>query len=197
LKDILKKVNLKNLAFAFAPLAIAGFLYFIMLPISYIFLITSGLYASGFIIGNASHFIRTEDDMMKAWKFAARWWRNIRGEELNLRDAKAISRYFGDQKFFAFVVSRTERASEGKRYQDLVIIVSSNPLEIKYWNDAPTSEILEDPFKEISPVFVGSPSPSVKPELEPSLRTWGWKSKKEKKKERDEYESDRDVEVLN
>jgi hypothetical protein len=68
-------------------------------------------------------------------------------------------------------------------------------MEIVDWDDNPSDEKINNPFINISPYFTGTPSPSIKPELEPILRGRLVK-KKEKKKEEEEKEEEEGEEEL-
>jgi hypothetical protein len=178
------KINKKLLLEVLAPLALAFFLYFLtLLPLSFVL---GGLIAYYIFLIVYPLFRNTtrKDDMQSCWEYFCDWWYKFRKEDISSLDAKGFERYFGDDKFIAFIVNRGSVGE--KKHMPLVCVVKSKGPEVVDWDDNPNFEKLENPFKDISPCFTGTPSPTIKPELEPVLRGRKFVKEKEEKEEKEE-----------
>jgi hypothetical protein len=160
----------KKIVYIIVPPVLLLFLYiFLLLPgefLPYAYVVLSFYYVA-VLFSFLKRKIWRDDDMKTAWKFLCDWWYNFRMEDLSTLNGKGFTRYFGKDKYIAFVIDRGEIGQ--KAYQTLVCVVKTNPLEIVDWDDNPRDEKIKNPFIDISPIFVGSPSLSIRPELEPSL----------------------------
>lgn len=169
-----------------APFVVGAFLFFLLVPLWVIFGLIALYFGILFLIGLRKRN-DTSDDMKKAWEYVVKWWYDFRREDLSTIYGKGFHRYFGDDKFIAFNINRGTLS--GKRaFLPLIIVVKTNPFEIVDWDDKPSYEKLKNPFLDISPKFVGSPSPTIKPEIEPMLRGRPLKKKFEDEEEKEESE---------
>ena len=149
------------------PILVGLFLYFILVPLVYILAGLTAYYII-FLVLPLFREIERKDDMKRAWEYVCKWWWDFRKEDITSLLGRGFERYFGDDKFIAFVVNRGKLGA--RKLMPLVVVVNTKGPEVVYWDDNPTSEEIENPFIKISPVLVGTPSPSIKPELEPALR---------------------------
>ncbi len=178
------RIDYKTLLYISFPIIIALFLHFLLVP-SYLIIITIAILYAFIFLSFLYSKIERKDDMVRCWEYAKKFWKKFRNEELDTYTARAFCRFFGDEKMFAFVVNRKLGGVMGG--QPLVLIVSANGPEIRGWDDKPTYEKIQNPFIDISPYLVGTPSKSIRPETEPVLRGRVIKEK-EKKEEGEEEE---------
>ncbi len=171
------KIDYKTLLVLFFPLAFGIFLYFLLIPTNIIILVVSAIYIAIFLMNFFSWKASRKDDMMRCWEYAKNFWFKMKGENLIIENSRAFCRVFGSEKFFAFVVDREKGGPK------VVIVVNANGPEIRDWDDNPSPEKIENPFIDISPILVGAPSHTIKPELEPTLR---WKTFSQQVKKREE-----------
>lgn len=161
------KLGDKKIMMIILPILMGFFLYFILVPTVYILAGLTIYYLALLVFPFLREFER-KDDMRRAWDYVCKWWWDFRKEDITSLLGKGFERYFGDDKFIAFVVNRGKLGA--RKLMPLVVVVNTKGPEIVYWDDNPTYEEIENPFIKISPVLIGAPSPSVKPELEPALR---------------------------
>jgi hypothetical protein len=178
----------ETLLILIAPIILGVVLYFLILPKIIVFGVPLLIYVIMAIVYFAPK-VRYKDDMERAWNYLCDWWFRFRKEDISSLDARGFERYFGNDKFIAFVVYRGKMGS--KAYMPLVAVVKTGSMEIVDWDDNPSDEKIKNPFIHISPYFVGAPSPSVKPELEPFL-----KGRITKIREREEEEEKKEGEEL-
>jgi hypothetical protein len=184
--------NLKTALIWASPALVALLFYFLMLPIELVVGVPVILYFVMLVMTFLPNKIKHKDDMQRAWEYLCDWWYKFRKEDISSINAKAFERFFGDDKFIAFVITRGE---VGKAHMPLVAVVKTNSLEVVDWNDNPDDDKIKNPFKDISPYFTGTPSPSIKPELEPILRGRLVKKKEKKEKEEEKEEEEGEEEL--
>lgn len=175
------------------PIALAGVLYVLTVPLGFIYLIVGASYAA-IIAPSIIKKINYSDDEDKAWSYLKQKWHQKTGESLSIRNGRSLSRYFGKSLFYAFVVNRGDIGD--KKYLPFIGVVQLEPLRIAGWEDHPSDQIIDNPFIAISPVFIGSPSANMTSELEPSLRS-GFQDKKPKEKKEQDSEKQSDDLVIN
>jgi hypothetical protein len=181
----------ETLLILIAPIILGVVLYFLILPKIIVFGVPLMIYAIMAIIHFAPKVIY-KDDMERAWNYLCDWWFRFRKEDISSLNARGFERYFGDDKFIAFVVYRGSIGS--KAHLPLVAVVKTGSMEVVDWDDDPSDEKIKNPFIHISPYFVGTPSPSVKPELEPMLKGKIFKKKtKEENEENEEKEEGEEI----
>jgi hypothetical protein len=173
--------KLKNFLIMISPAMLGLFLYFVMLPLFLVVGVPILIYVAFFVVNFLPEKIKHKDDMQRAWEYLCDWWYKFRKEDISSLNAKAFERFFGDDKFIAFVVARG--ASGEKAHLPLVAVVKTGSMEVVDWDDNPDDDKIKNPFKDISPYFTGTPSPSIKPELEPILKGKIIKKKKEEEEE--------------
>ena len=177
----------ETLLILIAPIILGVVLYFLTLPKIIVLGVPLLIYAIIAIVYFAPK-VRYKDDMERAWNYLCDWWFRFRKEDISSLNARGFERYFGNDKFIAFVVYRGSIGS--KAHLPLVAVVKTGSMEVVDWDDDPSDEKIKNPFIHISPYFVGTPSPSVKPELEPMLKGRISKKVKEEKEEGEKEEGE-------
>jgi len=96
--------------------------------------------------------------MEAARTYAMQWWKRTHSEELSREESRGFVGYFGPHKHYGF---RFKRMS-GKPGQWCVIVVSASEgrLDIADFEDAPTTEQTEDPFRLLEGYLHRTPVPT-------------------------------------
>jgi hypothetical protein len=179
LKEAYSEFKNKYLTYVL-PIIIAGILYVVMVPLGFIYLIVGACYAA-ILLPNFTKKYTVKDDMKGAWDYFVKWWYAFRKEDLSTRNSRGFIRYFGDDKVIAYIVTRGSNSLD-KSLQPITCVIKTNDFEVLDWDDKPRYEKQVNPFIDISPVFIGAPSKSMRAEMEPSLRG-GFQERKSKEKE--------------
>lgn len=197
----MKKQYKKIITSLFISLLVTIFLYIFFFPsvlslISIPFTFTALFLIDYFINYSVPKLRKT--DMEIAWEVATNFWLKFRKENISTLNAKAFARYFGSteqDRFIAFLVNRGH-ISEKPGYPLIIIVRMTNPPEIVDWDDNPSYEKMKNPFIDIAPYLVGTPTPYIRPELEPALHLRKIEKLKKQKEEEEEKEESATFEII-
>lgn len=185
----LNMVNKEKIIFLIAPIIIALFLYFILVPPLIIAILLIVIYSILLIYPQIEK--RVYKDLNKeAWLFCVDWWWKFRKEKLDTMVGQGLIKdfYMPNETVITFIAFRINRSKkEGLRKgQPLILVVEykDGNYHMKDWDDSITSTSDRkwvDPFYDVVPVIM--------------RRAKIGKKEEEKKKKEEEEDSSEEGEV--